>query len=172
MPQLLIVRHAIAMDRDEAHARLWRDADRPLTDRGRRRMQQAAAGIRMETGPLYRILSSPLRRAQQTAEILAREYPDSHLTLTDGLSPGQSLTALIGELADIPQECTLALVGHEPDLSQLIALLLCSDVRSAVRLKKGGAALIDFPLTIEAGHGELLWLLTPGQLRKLGSESR
>lgn len=172
MPQLLIVRHAIAVDRDEARVRQWRDADRPLTDKGRRRMQQAAAGIRIETGPLHRILSSPFRRAQQTAEILAREYPDAHLAFIEGLSPGQSLSELIDALADTPRGSTLALVGHEPDLSQLIALLLCGDVRPAVRLKKGGAALIDFPLTIEACRGELLWLLTPGQLRKLGSESR
>ncbi len=168
MPRLLIVRHAIAQDRDEARARQCADADRPLTDKGRRRMLQAAAGIRSEVAPLQRILTSPLPRAQQTAEILAREYPGVPLAVTDRLSPGHSLPSLIDELAATALPGTLAIVGHEPDLSGLIALLLCGEDKAAIQLKKAGAALLDFPQRIAIGRGTLLWLLAPGQLRKLG----
>ena len=104
--------------------------------------------------------------------MLAHEYPGVPLSLTERLSPGQSLPSLIEELAVTPHKSPLALVGHEPDLSNLIALLLCGEGQATVQLKKGGAALLDFPLTTTAGDGELLWLLTAGQLRKLGILNR
>ena len=172
MPRLLIVRHAIAQDRDEAYAQHRSDADRPLTDKGRRRMQQVAAGIHCEAGQLEQILSSPLLRAHQTAEILSRQYPETPLTITDSLSPGQSLPSLVEELAATSHGGTVAIVGHEPDLSSLIALLVFRNEQAAIQLKKGGAALLDFPHRIAIGNGALLWLLTPGQLRKLGSNNR
>jgi len=168
MPKLLIVRHAIAQDREEALKQRVPDAERPLTDKGKKRMRRAAAGLRQAAGPLGQILSSPLRRAQQTAKILHREYPDTPLSLSDALSPGQSLNALVTTLAETGNQGTLAVVGHEPDLSQLIAALLCGETGSAIELKKGGAALLAFTGRIGPGQGELQWLLTPGQLRALG----
>ncbi len=168
MSRLLIVRHAIALDRDEAHERQLDDADRPLTDKGRQRMIQGAAGIRVAAGPLEQILSSPLSRAQQTGEILRHEYPNTPLTLINHLRPGQDISALITTLADTVNQGTLAVVGHEPDLSQLISTLLCGNLQPAFRLKKGGAALLDFHKEIGRGQGILLWLLNPGQIRTLG----
>jgi phosphohistidine phosphatase len=171
MPRLLIVRHAIALEREEAQSQQMSDADRPLTDKGRRRMQQAAAGIQQVAGPLRQILSSPLRRAQQTAAILAREYPGSACSTTDALSPGSPSSSLITELDKVSEQGSFAIVGHEPELSALIATLMFGESGAAIQMKKGGAALLDFPNRIVAGQGTLLWLLTPGQLRKLGNET-
>ena len=168
MPKLLIVRHAIAQDRDEALKQRLPDAERPLTGKGKKRMRRAAAGLRQVVGPLGHILSSPLRRAQQTAAILQGEYPDAPLTLSDTLSPGQSVNALVTTLAKTGNQGTLALIGHEPDLSRLTATLLCGETSAAIQLKKGGAALLAFTGRIGSGQGRLLWLLTPGQLRALG----
>lgn len=172
MARLLIVRHAIAQDRVEAHEQQRADAERPLTDKGRRRMQQAAAGIRLEAGPLQRILTSPLLRAQQTAEILASEFPGAEYATTETLSPGEPRASLLDELAALPEKDTVAVVGHEPDLGILVAVLLCSTPQAAIQMKKGGAALLNFPSHIAAGEGTLLWLLTPGQLRAIGSAKR
>lgn len=172
MPRLLIVRHAIAQDREEAYARHQADADRPLTDKGRRRMRQAAAGLRSEAGPLERILSSPLLRARQTAEILAHGHPGASVSITEQLSPGGALPSLVEALASVTRGGTVALVGHEPDLGKLIALLLCGDKQATIPLKKGGAALLDFPRRPAIGDGTLLWLLRPGQLRRLGTDKR
>ena len=172
MPRLLIVRHAIAQDREEAYARHQADADRPLTDKGRRRMRQAAAGLRSEAGPLARILSSPLLRAQQTAEILARGHPGLPVDITEQLAPGEPLPSLVEELAAAARGDTVALVGHEPGLGKLIALLLCGDKQATIPLKKGGAALLDFPGRPAIGEGTLVWLLRPGQLRRLGTDKR
>lgn len=169
MPRLLLVRHAIAQDRDEAFEQQLSDAERPLTKKGKRRMRRAAAGLRQITGQVERILSSPLLRAQQTAEILSIEYPDCPVVLCDFLGPGQPIPSLIPLLAEEANEGTLIVVGHEPDLGQLISLLLCGHIRATVCLKKGGAAMIDFPGEIGGGQGQLLWLLTPRQLRKLGA---
>ncbi len=168
MPKLLIVRHAIAQDRDEALKQRLPDAERPLTGKGKKRMRRVAAGLRHAAGPLGLILSSPLRRAQQTAAILQDEYPDTPLTLSDTLSPGQSVNTLATKLAETGNPRTLAVIGHEPDLSQLIATLLCGQTGAAIQLKKGGAALLTFTDRIASGQGRLLWLLTPGQLRTLG----
>ena len=171
MARLLIVRHAIAQERVEAHEQRRTDAERPLTDKGRQRMQQGAAGIRAEVESLARILSSPLLRARQTAEILGDEFPETPLDVAEHLSPGHPLPSLVEELAATGEKDTLAVVGHEPDLSSLIALLLCGDDQASVQLKKGGAALLDFPSPIAPGSGELLWLVTPAQLRKLGGRT-
>ncbi len=169
MPRLLLVRHAIAQDRDEAFEQQLSDAERPLTNKGRRRMRRIAAGLHHTTGAVERILSSPLRRAHQTAEILSIEYPDCPVILCDVLGPGQPIPSLIPLLAEEANEGTLIVIGHEPDLGQLISLLLCGYIRATVQLKKGGAAMLDFPGKIGSAQGQLLWLLTPRQLRALGN---
>lgn len=172
MSRLLIVRHAIAQDRGEARRRQLDDANRPLTDKGRKRMIKGAAGIRRAAGPLELILSSPLRRARQTAKILRREYPETPLTLIDHLSPGQDIHVLIAALANAASHGPIAVVGHEPDLGQLVSTLLYGDTQATIRLGKGGAALLEFPGRIGSGEGTLLWLLTPAQLRTLGAHGQ
>jgi len=166
MPQLLIVRHAIAEERDEAAQLGHSDAERPLTKKGIKKMQAIAAGIARLVPPPIRIVSSPLRRAQQTAELLITAFPDTPLTIEQRLAPGGTLKQLINQLNQQfgKSEGTIILVGHEPDLSSLISLLLFGEASAAIQLKKGGAALLDFPGHIDSGQAILLWLQTPRQL--------
>lgn len=166
MPALLLLRHAIALERSEAAAQGMDDADRPLTQKGQRRMEKAASGIRRMIDRPARVFSSPLLRARQTAQILAAQYSSLPVEIHEALAPGgahQDLLRLLGQqTADGP----LVLVGHEPDLGMLIGLLLCGKPRSLVQLKKGGAALMGFERRIDAASGTLLWLMPPRQLRR------
>jgi phosphohistidine phosphatase len=165
MLQLLILRHAIALDRDEADALSLNDFERPLIDKGRERMEQVAAGISHSITEPALILSSPLLRARQTAEILAAQYEAVEINIIEELAPGHSLHQLIAVLQKQQVTAPLVIVGHEPSLSSFAGLLLCGKPFSPLQLKKGGAALIEFNQRIDSGCGNLLWLMTPRLLR-------
>ena len=166
---LLIVRHAIAEEREEFAARCDDDRRRPLTDKGRRRMGLGAAGLHRLLPNLDYLISSPLVRARQTAEILASRYPDAQRLEWPELSPAGEAPQIAERLTKLPADATVALVGHEPDLSELIAWLTAGTTFSSLRLKKGGACLLVSPNQPAAGTAELLWALDPKQLRQRGS---
>jgi phosphohistidine phosphatase len=170
MPQLLILRHAIAMDRDEADALSLSDFERPLTDKGRERMAQVASGIKRTIHEPALILSSPLLRARQTAEILAAQYDTVDMDIIEELSPGHSLHQLIAVLQKQQVAAPLVIVGHEPSLSTFAGLLLCGRPFSPLQLKKAGAALFEFNQRIDSGCGTLLWLMPPRLLRTYNLE--
>jgi phosphohistidine phosphatase len=161
--QLLIVRHAIACERD---AKRWPDdAERPLSPRGVMRARQAAAGVKRLVPRPSRVLSSPLLRARQTASILTQSagWPraaDCPQLLPD--TPAETLFSLLAQT----QKARIALVGHEPDLGRLLARCLPGDPdSSAFELRKMGIALISFHGRARPRRGELLWLLPPKVLR-------
>jgi phosphohistidine phosphatase len=160
---LLLVRHAIACERD---AQRWPDdGTRPLTSRGRRRARETAAGLRRLTASPERVLSSPLRRAQQTADILHRyaEWPRAEECAL--LLPQAAPAALLALLGAGTAE-RVAVVGHQPALGRLLSACLTGQPRGAAfELKKMGMALIAFEGAAQAGRGRLLWLLTPRTLR-------
>lgn len=170
MPELLILRHAIALDREEAASLGLSDAERPLTEKGQRRMEQVAAGLRRLIEPPALILSSPLQRARQTADILAAQYDSLAVDIIAELAPGSSFPQLIKTLKQQQVAGPLVVVGHEPDLSQLTGLLLCNREATFVQLKKGGAVLLNFEQRIDRGQGMMQWLLPPRLLRKYGQE--
>ena len=113
------------------------------------------------------ILSSPFVRARQTAEIVAGELKlKKRLQFTDTLACGGSLKNLVGLLAGLesaPED--VLLVGHEPNLSRLISLLVSGDAdAAAVEMKKGGLCKLEI---VELEYGQcarLAWLLTPAQM--------
>jgi phosphohistidine phosphatase len=161
--ELLIVRHAIAFERD---ARRWPDDDeRPLSPQGLKRAQQAAAGVRRLIGSPALVLASPLVRARQTAAILteAAGWPTARETVA--LAPGHSPQALLAALKRMP-DARIALVGHEPGLSRLLAAALHGDAAAqAFSLRKMGIALVTFDGAARGGQGRLAWLLPPKALR-------
>ncbi|MGE0601335.1 MAG: histidine phosphatase family protein [Dehalococcoidia bacterium] len=159
--QLCLIRHAIAVERDEFEGL---DARRPLTADGRRRMREAATGL----GTLFRpelILTSPLLRAQQTAEIVAKAC-DAPIRVLDALGTGEHREVL-AECAGLGKS-QVALVGHEPWMGELLSLILTGSERGMlVVFKKGAAALVDVE-SPGRGLGHLEWMLQPGTLRALG----
>jgi phosphohistidine phosphatase len=166
--RVLLVRHAIAEDAP-AGTGARADAERALSEEGRRRMRRIATAIAGLEGELALIATSPLLRARQTAELLAAAYDGAPAVAeTAELAPDGRAPALLRLLQQQRSLAAVALVGHEPNLSLFAGLLLAGRERSLLVLKKGGAAAIDFPGRIAAGAGVLLWHLTPGQLRDLG----
>ncbi len=161
--QLLVVRHAIAFDRSAAR---WPDdAERPLTPEGLARARRAALGLKRIAEPPVRVVTSPLTRAQQTASILTRFAGWPEATRSTALLPDASPEELLALLARARERC-VAVVGHEPGLSRLIAACLPGAVSAAaLEMKKMGVALLAFPAAARAGRGRLVWLLPPKVLR-------
>lgn len=159
--RLIIVRHGIAVNRETAE---MEDEERPLTRRGIRRFRSAAAGLaRIERRPDH-LLSSPLVRARQTADILSRAWGKVKVTEEEALA--DSAATILSALAKLDREATVAIVGHEPDLSQVLAILVGSEQGNRFTFKKGGAACVSIPGEVGAGGG-LVWYLPPRLLRRL-----
>ncbi len=166
--KLLVIRHAIAMDRDEFAESGRDDALRPLTEMGKWKMQHAAAGLKVAVRSLDLLATSPLERAVQTGEIVRDAFPDVPTAVTTSLEPESPPEALVEFLREHDDKDTVAIVGHEPHLSSVTSWLLAGDDAPVISFKKGGACLLEFRSTPEAGAATLLWALTPALLRRLG----
>lgn len=164
--ELLIVRHAIAEDREVFAATGRDDAQRPLTAEGIRKMKRTARGLREVVPSIDLLVSSPFTRANETAEIMRREYDLARVETARELEPGTSLHDVGTWLGQLEQR-VVAIVGHEPQLGRLVTYLVTGSERSGVELKKGGACLIEFEGELRAGRGRLTWAIPPGILRDL-----
>jgi phosphohistidine phosphatase len=161
--ELLIVRHAIAFERD---ARRWPDdGERPLSPRGVARARKAAAGMKQLVLAPGRVLVSPLTRTRQTAAILTEVagWPDA--TPCPELAPGGSPEALLALLKRM-REPRIGVVGHEPGLGRLLVVSLPGTAAAqAFGFRKMGAALLSFHGTARAGGARLAWFVPPRVLR-------
>ena len=166
--QLLIIRHAIAEEREDFAETGAPDDDRPLTSFGRRRMRRNADGLRRIAPPIDLLASSPLARAQQTARIVADRFGFEAVETVEALRPDAPIKTFSAWLARQDGDSTIAIVGHDPHLSTALTWMLSGVEEPRVTLRKGGVAMVMFAQKPAAGRGTLLWLLTPAQLRSLG----
>ncbi len=165
---LLVIRHAIAEDR-QTFARTGKsDELRPLTREGRLRMQRAAAGLRAVVPHIDLLATSPLVRAAQTAIIVAEVYGDVQPIELDELRPEGDSQSLERWLNSQEPDSTVALVGHEPSLSFHVSWLTAQSDDAFVEFKKGGTCLLRFYEGVFSGGAILRWMMTPKQLRSLG----
>ncbi len=164
--KVLIVRHAKAESRALLPLLRKKDTERVLTPGGRRDMARAAKGLKRLLPEISILATSPLARAKETAQILSARYDQIEVMELSLLSPGNKPEALHTWLREQPQDATVALVGHEPDLAVFASYLLTGRQESHLVLKKGAGCLIDLP--DRSAAGKLEWLLQPGALRKLG----
>jgi phosphohistidine phosphatase len=164
--QLYIVRHGIAIDREEPKSPP--DPDRYLTEEGIEKTKQVAKGIAALGATADLLMSSPYVRAMQTAEIFADalEYPKQKIRRTDLLLPGSEASLFYRELAKDKQSSTIFCFGHAPHLDDLIAVGLGSK-NPVTALKKAGVALLELK-RVSPPSGELVWLATPKLLRRAG----
>src|SRR6185295_12739324 len=139
---------------------------RPLTDEGRKKMKQAARGLRELVPEINLLATSPLTRAAQTAAIVDSVYGDLKEVEIKELSPEATPESFLRWLRK-QKAGTLAAVGHEPSLGLIASWLLTASERKVLAFRKGGACLLEFPGEIGAGTATLLWALTPAQLRAL-----
>ncbi len=163
---ILLVRHGIAVERGTKGYE--DDATRPLTTAGRERMYEAARGLERLFTPQV-IFTSPFVRAAQTAEILQSVYRLGKTRTCEALSTGDH-PALIESLED-SEVGSVALVGHEPWMSELLSLLTTGYVSSfSATFKKGASALVRTD-DLQPGNCWLEWLIQPAALRRLAQSS-
>jgi phosphohistidine phosphatase len=161
--EIYLIRHGVAAERGDA----WPDdTKRPLTADGLSKMEKAARGLaRLDVG-FDLILSSPLVRARQTADVLSAEL-DGHppVVNTDALAPGSEYADLIATLEKHARKPRIALVGHEPGIGELAARFIGS--RHAIEFKKGAVCRIDLDALPPTAPGALRWLVTSRFLRAI-----
>jgi len=161
MVQLYLIRHAQAEDRGDK----WPDdKKRPLTESGTRRMRKAAKGLARLGARFDVVLSSPLVRAQQTAQVVAAAFEPAPPVVTAlSLAPDGNFTGLLADLQRHGRHTRIALVGHEPSLGEFASRL--TKARCRFEFKKGGACRIDIESIPPVGRGVLQWFVTPAILR-------
>ena len=164
--KLLIIRHAIAEDRDEFARTGKDDRLRPLTDDGRKRMKQAARGLKSLVPELGLLATSPLTRAAQTGAVLDSVYGGLSEVEIRELAPESTPLEFLSWLRKQTAE-TVAVVGHEPSISLIVSWLLTGTEKRIYSFRKGGACLLEFAGEVGAGTASLLWALTPALLRDL-----
>ena len=157
-----MIRHAIAVPRGTPDIP---DDERRLTRRGRRRFRSAARGLARVVKRPDVLLSSPLPRARETADIAAREWGKRVEVTEEPALAGGTVERISKALERFPGDSTVAIVGHEPDLSELLARILGTPRAERLTFKKGGAALVELPGSALDGGG-LLWYLPPRLLRE------
>ncbi len=166
-----LVRHGDAGDRTE-----WAgdDRERPLTDSGREEMLAIAKGIRWLHLNLDTLVTSPLTRAKETADYIAKALRPASYETSDLLAPGCDLRAFGKLLSGYPETQALMIVGHEPDLGEIIAELIGAGTTVRVQMKKAACCCVklatDGGATSRsklAGKGQLVWHLPPQILARL-----
>jgi len=165
--ELVFLRHGLAVDREE-----WKGEDeaRPLTAEGVERTKEVVRGLRALKVCPDVILSSPLLRASETADIAKKGLSsDAKVELADELTPSAAPDGLIARLADLAEKPVVLCVGHDPHLSTTISAMVSGKTAASFEVKKAGACCIRFTGIPKAGAGTLLWLLPPKILRLIAA---
>lgn len=161
--ELYFIRHGVAEDRGDA----WPDDNkRPLTEDGMSRLRKAVRGLARIGVTVDVVLTSPLVRARQTADIVAAGLnPRPSIVNIDSLAPAGSYAAVVKDLEKHARKNRIALVGHEPMIGELAARLIGS--RHPIEFRKGAVCRIDVDNLPPAGPGDLQWMLPPKMMRAL-----
>lgn len=163
--RVIFFRHGPAGSQNPAR---WQDdARRPLTARGTERTRRAARGLAKIERNVKVILTSPLTRADQTAQLLVEALEVPRPERLEALAPGGSARKVLEALSRFGADDTVVLVGHEPSLGKLAASLAFAATGVALPLKKAGACCIRFEGSPQPGTGQLQWHVTPRILRRV-----
>jgi len=158
--KIYLVRHAIAENPETSGYE--DDSLRPLTDKGREKMKKIAGALKDIGVNPDLIVSSPYVRASQTASILAKELKyKEEIAYSDSLVPMGEPDDMIGEINEKYSVDKLMLVGHEPNLSMLMSVLLAGNPDISINLKKGGVCCISVDDLHYDRKAVLEWLVTP-----------
>jgi phosphohistidine phosphatase len=145
-----------------------KEFERPLTQVGKKEVQLIAESLEDWAPKFDRILTSPLARAKETASMIAKTLKiQSRLEDCNELKPEGNRTELYKILSKMKHQTSILLVGHEPYLSMMIGDIVAGNPSSHIDLKKCGIAKIRISNFSPRVSGELKWLLTPKQIRKI-----
>jgi phosphohistidine phosphatase len=161
--ELYLIRHAVAEERGED----WPDDNkRPLSDDGASRMRKAARGLDRLGITLDVIVTSPLVRTKQTAELVANAMnPKPPIVSLESLAPGGTYQEIITDLEKQSKRTRIAIVGHEPGIGEFAARLIGS--RHSIEFKKGAVCRIDVDAIPPSGPGDVRWFMTTKILRSI-----
>jgi len=161
--ELYLIRHGIAAERGDEYPD---DSKRPLTNDGISSLRKEVEALDGLAVGFDHIITSPLVRAKQTAEIFAQHLASKpSVSTSDSLAPAGSPAGVVQDVVKHARKGRIALVGHEPNLGELAARLI--GAKSPIEFKKGGICRIDFEALPPKGVGQLRWLVTPKMLRKI-----
>lgn len=160
--KILLIRHAIAVPHGTPG---FADDERPLTPKGEKRFRKAARGLAAIVRCPHVLLSSPLPRALQTAEIAAATWGEVEVTVEPAFAHG-NIGEQLDAFAAYPPDAMVAAVGHEPHMSALLARLLGGGEQERLEFRKGGAAMVEVAGAPHDG-GRLVWYIRPRILRAL-----
>lgn len=171
--ELYLMRHGIAVEPGESDATT--DAERQLSHTGRSRMEHEARGISMLDLRLDLILTSPLTRCRETAEIVAHQLDlKKRIKILDTLAPGRAFANGDGPHAEIFIDLgawqfeRALLVGHMPDLAEIASSLLSGNRHLNLDFRRGSICAIEVASLPPRGPGLLRWMMAPRQLRMIG----
>lgn len=160
-----LMRHGVAEAKDKTGVP---DDQRELTKKGAKKTRKAAKGLRALKIPFDRIVTSPLPRARETADIVADVLKlEEEVAEAPELAPDASMESLVARLVEYRDCRELLLVGHQPFLGKAASLLLSRNEGAQIDLKKSGVCCIELNELDLKKPGVLRWMLTPRQLRKL-----
>jgi phosphohistidine phosphatase len=156
---IYLIRHADAVAAGDQG--ITEDEARPLSGKGHEQAQELSAALRRKNIHLDRIVTSPLLRATQTAEVIRQDWGlgAPEISGCDHLAPGRKRKKLVRFLRDL-EGTSFALVGHEPDLGNLAAWLIGSK-KAQIAFAKSGIGFIHCDDKPGKGSGILTWLLSP-----------
>jgi len=167
--QLYLVRHGVA--RDISEPGVINDVDRPLSPQGEACTRQVAAGLARLSPRISRVISSPLLRAMQTAEIFSQALAiGGAVEPCDALASEHHIEEVIQWIKG-QSDGGLMLVGHMPSLALMVSRLVCgSNELAAMHFEKAGLCRLSFDGSILPGTAMMEWLMPPSVLRALSGE--
>ena len=168
--QLLVIRHAPAGDPREFARTGANDDLRPITPEGRESMRSAALGLARIVPRIDALITSPLVRARQTAEIVAEAFGQVEIASSELLEPDARVADLPQLVEAIEEDGCIAIVGHRPHLHRLVGWSIAGRKRGIVRIPKGAAVLLDFGGDRDVGkeRAKLVWAMPPRILAAIG----
>ncbi len=166
MPQrrIYLVRHGVAED----YSSSGRDFDRRLTAEGHEKMARAARGLAALDLEIGLLVSSPLARAIDTADELAEKFAEARREVWEELACGVDEAALSARLEEAAPSANVMLVGHEPDIGELLAYWLTG--RSSgfyTRVRKGSVSCVLAGALPPSGVASFEWMMTAKQLGRI-----
>jgi len=164
--ELYILRHGEAGKRIPSGSK---DSERPLTVAGQEEIVEIARALAKLNVGFDFVATSPLKRARQTAETVARvlKVKKGSMEEWNELKPEGKRAELYRKLSQFKSESSVLAVGHEPYLSTMVSEIVFDGGAGRIVLKKAGLAKITVTAFQPRARGELRWLLTPKHLKKV-----
>ncbi|QLY24605.1 SixA phosphatase family protein [Bdellovibrio sp. HCB185ZH] len=162
--EIIIVRHALAEEREDFAKKGLEDQFRPLTLKGRKRMQKVCMRMKDFIKDVDVIVTSPFTRAAQTAQILSQFYPGKKVIEIPEMVPQSPPQALLKWFRTQGRNHKkIMIVGHEPHLSVFASYMLTGKAESFIDLRKSGVLSLELESFAQANAGgaELMYSIPP-----------